>query len=49
MLSLNALSMRTILTKAQNVYSSEEESIEDNTSEEFECDVSEDAYAHESY
>jgi len=31
-------SMRTILIKAQDVYSSEEESIEDSTSKEFECD-----------
>jgi len=33
--------------KAQDVYSSEEELTEDNISEEFECDMSEDAYTHE--
>jgi len=40
-------SMRTILMKAQDVYSSEEEKHEDSTSEESECEGCEDVYAHE--
>jgi len=38
--------MRTILIKAQDVYNSEEESAEDSASDEFECQISEDAYSH---
>ena len=40
-------SMRTILIKAQDVYSSEEEKHEESTSEESECEGREDVYAHE--
>jgi len=38
--------MRTTLIKAQDVYCSEEEINKENTSEDSECEGSEDAYAH---
>jgi len=39
--------MKTILMKTQDIYSSEEESAKDSASEDSECQISEDAYAHE--